>query len=523
MQHHSNPFSKDKDIYSKLINVERVLMGTLAATAIAGTFTPVIFAPNLNSEVKLIQQLLGLFSGACFTAEVYRRKHKEKFYKSIEDASHAIIKEELKGTFTFEQCKNAIQSKRELAGYINGLPEMERPRWMQSYGLQGLVELPQIQQAVIDEPRQLPGSRAVANPEIATVDEKSVQSIINPSTRQLLEELASQYPEYVRIDDEWVDELCESSARQKMSERANHHFSFWGETQSGKSTLAGVFINKIAAKSQSPAYVFGSDPKNYLTAWLCKFSRKFDGFKTNLDHWVTFATKVIDARQDEFKNNRKGEGLGEIFLIQDEVNVVFGEGKGLVGQVPKDTAMNLCAMWNYIINFTAAMKIHGIFMGQNPLSTYTGFSRPALKNICFLALGKVSNYVLTKMPELLNVKAEISDLFSQVCELLDKEQVRYALVVPTRGSPFIALIPVFDIDAMEQTSGDQSEDDHEAQPQENTADYYQILTKWCKEVLNRQPTADELKAAWKHLTQQELNDKGVELLMAKLKEGLEDE
>jgi hypothetical protein len=51
----------------------------------------------------------------------------------------------------------------------------------------------------------------------------------------------------------------------------------------------------------------------------------------------------------------------------------------------------------------------------------------------------------------------------------------------------------------------------------------QILTKWCKEVLNRQPTADELKAAWKHLTQQELNDKGVKLLMAKLKEGLEDE
>jgi hypothetical protein len=308
-----------------------------------------------------------------------------------------------------------------------------------------------------------------------------------------------------------------------MSERANHHFSFWGETQSGKSTLAGVFINKIAAKSQGPAYVFGSDPKNYLTAWLCKFSRKFDGFKTNLDQWVTFATKVIDARQDEFKNNRKGEGLGEIFLIQDEVNVVFGEGKGLVGQVPKDTAMNLCAMWNYIINFTAAMKIHGIFMGQNPLSTYTGFSRPALKNICFLALGKVSNYVLTKMPELLNVKAEISDLFSQVCELLDKEQVRYALVVPTRGSPFIALIPVFDIDAMEQTSGDQSEDEGEAQPQENTADYYQILTQWCKEVLERQPTADELKAAWKHLTQQELNDKGVELLMAKLKEGMGDE
>ncbi|MFM6202691.1 MAG: hypothetical protein ACKPE1_26730, partial [Dolichospermum sp.] len=67
----------------------------------------------------------------------------------------------------------------------------------------------------------------------------------------------------------------------------------------------------------------------HLTRWLCKFSRKFDGFKENLDQWVTFATKIIDARQEQFKDNRKGEGLNEIFLIQDEVNVVYGEGKGL--------------------------------------------------------------------------------------------------------------------------------------------------------------------------------------------------
>lgn len=518
MLHHNNPFSRDKEIFSPLMTAERFMMGMFAATAIAGTFSPVVFAPNLNNEVKLIQQLFGLFSGACFTAEAYRRKHKEKFYKSIEDANHAIVKEQLKGTFTYEQCKNAIESKRELAGYVNRLPEMERVRWMQTYGLQGLVELPEVQQAVIDEPKQLAGSRTIPNPEIATVDERVVQAIINPSTRQLLEELAAQYPNYIRIDDEWVDELCESSSRQKMSERANHHFSFWGETQSGKSTLAGVFINKIAANSQKPAMVFGSDPKNYLTAWLCKFSRKFDGFKHSLDHWVTFATKVIDARQEEFKHNRKGEGLGEIFLIQDEVNVVYGEGKGLTGQVPKETAMNLCAMWNYIINFTAAMKIHGIFMGQSPLSAATGFSRPALKNICFLALGKVSNYVLTKMPELLNVKTEISDLFSRVCELLDEEEVRYALVIPTRGNPFVALIPVFDIDAMEQTNDSQDE----PQPQKNTADYYVILVQWVKS-LGRQPTPDELKAAWKHLTEQELNDKGVELLTTKLIEGLNDE
>lgn len=516
MQIRETPFTKDRDNFLPLMMTERLLMGTLAITAIAGTFSPVLFSYQ-NNSVKLVQQIFGLFSGICFTGESYRRKQKEKFYNSIEQANLAIVNNQLKGSFAFEQCRTQIDSKRELASYVNLLPEIERPRWTQEFGLHGLVELPQVQQAVLEQPKHLPGSRNIPNPEVATIDEQSVQAIINPSVRQLLQELASQYPEYVRIDDFWVDELCESSARQNMSDRANHHFSFWGETQSGKSTLAGVFINKIIAESGKPAIVIGSDPKNFLTAWLCKFSRKFDGFKTNLDQWVTYATSVIDARQNEFNNNRKGEGLGEIFLVQDEVNVVYGEGKGLLGQVPKDTATSLCAMWNYIINFTAAMKIHGIFMGQNPLSTYTGFPRPALKNICFLALGKVSNYVLTKMPELLNVKAEISDLFSQVCELLDREQVRYALVIPTRGNPFVALIPVFDIDAMEQVNEPQ-----ETAPKQDAVNYYEILIEWIKE-LKRFPTNDELKAAWKHLTEQELNDNGVELLAAKLKEEWENE
>nr|MCE2721477.1 ATP-binding protein [Anabaena sp. 49628_E55] len=303
MQIRETPFTKDRDNFLPLMMTERLLMGTLAITAIAGTFSPVLFSYQ-NNSVKLVQQIFGLFSGICFTGESYRRKQKEKFYNSIEQANLAIVNNQLKGSFAFEQCRTQIDSKRELASYVNLLPEIERPRWTQEFGLHGLVELPQVQQAVLEQPKHLPGSRNIPNPEVATIDEQSVQAIINPSVRQLLQELASQYPEYVRIDDFWVDELCESSARQNMSDRANHHFSFWGETQSGKSTLAGVFINKIIAESGKPAIVIGSDPKNFLTAWLCKFSRKFDGFKTNLDQWVTYATSVIDARQNEFNNNR---------------------------------------------------------------------------------------------------------------------------------------------------------------------------------------------------------------------------
>jgi hypothetical protein len=59
-------------------------------------------------------------------------------------------------------------------------------------------------------------------------------------------------------------------------------------------------------------------------------------------------------------------------------------------------------------------------------------------------------------------------------------------------------------------------------PKQDAVNYYEILIEWIKE-LERFPTNDELKAAWKHLTEQELNDNGVELLAAKLKEEWENE
>jgi hypothetical protein len=499
----TNPFATLRDSFEPLIKSERLLLGLFAATAIAGTTAPVLWSQQ-PKEVKLIENIWGLFSSACFTAECHRRRTKEKTYQSYEDASLAIVKEHLKGVFTVEKASKEIQAKRELAAYVNSLPIEERGRWVQQYGLQGLVELPQIQRAVIEQPRRLSGS-TIPNPDIADVNEDAVQAIINPSVMGILQELSMQYSDYIRLDDAWVDELCDSSSRQSMGDRANHHFSFWGETQSGKSTLAGVFINKIAAKSQGAAMVFGSDPKNYVTRWLCKFSRKFDGFKGSLDQWVTFATKIIDARQDQFKNNRKGKGLSELFLIQDEVNVVYGGGKGLAGQVTKETALNLCAMWNYIINFTAAMKIHGIFMGQNPLSEHTGFSRPALKNICFIALGKVSGYILSNPKDFLNLKSEIIELLKNICELLDKEEVRYALVIPTKGNPYIALIPVFDIDAMEQTEND-------AEP---SIDPYELLTDWIQK-LGRNPNDDELKQAWQQIKGEQLTADALTLLKSKL-------
>jgi hypothetical protein len=497
MMQSANPFAQQKNSFEPLITSERILLGALGIAAAVGTVLPILW-PNQIKEVKLIENIAGLSFATCFTAECFRRQRKEKTYQSIDEANYQIVKEGLRETLNYELSMRKIEAKRDLAARINSLPPHERQRWMEEYRLHGLVEIPQVQQAVI-EPKQLPSSRGIPNPEVATFNEDAVQEIINPGVMAVLQELATEYPEYIRIDNNWIDELCDSSAVQDMGNRANHHFGLWGETQSGKSTLAGVIINKIAAQSQGAAYVIGSDPKNFVTRWLCKFSKKFEGLES-LPEWIKFATKIIDERQQEFEHNRKGAGLSEIFLIQDEVNVVYGGGKGLPGtgkkQVTKETAVNLQGMWNYVINFTAAMKVHGVFMGQNPLSGCTGFSRPSYKNICFIALGKVSSYILSNPSDFLNVKGDILDLLKEVCELLDKQGVRYALVIPTKGNPYIALIPVFNIDDLEQTEKPQ---DAAQSEQKEDINPYHVIGSWIDK-LGRNPTDSELVQAWQQVT-----------------------
>ncbi|MEH2034781.1 hypothetical protein [Nostoc sp.] len=128
-----------------------------------------------------------------------------------------------------------------------------------------------------------------------------------------------------------------------------------------------MIINKIAVKSQTPAIVIGSNPKDDVTRWLCKFSRKFDGMK-ELKNWITFATDQIDKQKARVaKVGGECQGVPELLFAQDEVDSVFGGGKGLPGMVDADTAKDLQGFWNYIIKFTAGLKGHGLFMGQSPV------------------------------------------------------------------------------------------------------------------------------------------------------------
>ncbi|MEH2169666.1 MAG: hypothetical protein V7K41_24020 [Nostoc sp.] len=111
-------------------------------------------------------------------------------YKSLLEADLKALKQHLQGQAAYNYVTTAIDAKRRVADYVNRLPTQERPRWIAEYQLQGLVTLP--------EPpvQQLPPRPGIPKPEIADIDEESVQSVINPSAMQILRAIAANYPSY---------------------------------------------------------------------------------------------------------------------------------------------------------------------------------------------------------------------------------------------------------------------------------------------------------------------------------------
>jgi hypothetical protein len=80
--------------------------------------------------------------------------------------------------------------------------------------------------------------------------------------------------------------------------------------------------------------------------------------------------------------------------------------------------------------------------------------------------------------------------------------VRYALVIPTRGNPYIALIPQFDIDNLEQSQEKDTQQD---------INPYQIIKDWISQ-LGRNPTDSELIQAWQQVTGVSLTHEALVLL-----------
>lgn len=508
-------FDMEKSAIKKALVKERQLMAASAGIALGGF----LLLGLLTSKVDRLQKLVFLLpvnvASWSLTAACWSQRKKEGFYKAMDTAQELQLKTHLQGMEAFYAATGKMQRQNDVVAWIlKNTPQWQWERREHEFGLQGLF--PRMEQPMGSSDPTV-DSLEIPTPEITPIARAEVERVTRPPMSAQLMGLAQAAPEYVRLDPNWIDELCDAASNPNMSKRFNHHFYLSGETQSGKSTLAGVIINKIAAKSSQPATVIASDPKDGVTNWLCQFSWLFEGWK-ELDAWIDFAFEKAEEQKNAYAQS--GD-VGEYFFVQDEVDSAFNGGKGYLGfrgavkKVQAEQAAKLQSLLNFLVKYMAGCKGHFIGLGQSPLSGDTGLSRPAYKSVCFIAMGSTANYIFDHPQDFLNVNKDVMETLQQAYELMVKDGQRCALVIPMRGNPYVALIPQFNIperspspstDSLEKTEDIQLSDQ-----------WYQDLQFWSISLV-REPSAQELAEKFFQLTGYELTNEGLLELLSEVQQ-----
>ena len=475
----SNPFAQERNNFEPLITSERILLGALGIAASIGTVLPILW-PNQLKEVKLIENIAGLSFASCFTAECFRRQRKEKTYQSIDEANYEIVKEGLRNTFVYEKAAQEISSKRELAAYINRLPKEERGRWMQQYGLQGLVELPQIQEAVIEKPEQRPALKEVFNPNQSTFE-------------QISDDLA------VPVDYTWIDAKFINASK-----------AVFGPKGSGKSVY--LAYEAISFLTHYPHVELRIGDKHFdedESQWL-------PGVPTDilLNQFVAKKPEQIlkmFRRAKQLLDYRIEKGIKQNHSECKPFKLICDEFEGFVmglTDAEKAEVMSIIAQTQdegrkYLINITLGM--HSLKKER------IGVDSSVLFQMDVLCLGSALADPNTKFP----ADFESKSLLQKQMELqrtLKKSQ-GFACVVRKLGEmakveviPFLDLSQfIFDVDSQEVQS------EPEEIPQPVDINPYQKIKDWIKQ-LGKNPTDSQLIEAWKKVTGIELTSDALQLL-----------
>lgn len=532
----SSFLGKEIDELTLEVTTQRLINAAVATIAVITPATA-LFVPQQSNSAKLTQLLLGSFAGFGSAVVAKQREELELRNEVFLKLNRDTHKLETKNRFVKQQFSADLVRDLSIAEYmkVNGIHPQAILEYMKRNNIPiGLIAdiLPERESTV----EQSPTTSTVSQNSVARPNSEILDLYVNKTTVALIRAVAEKYPDYVRIDEKWITELIESSSAMPMSKRSNHHFMIVGETQAGKSTLAGVIANGIAQRSQQPAVIAIHDAKKKpgkkdITRWLCSFSYKIDGYE-NASDWAELMEHLASEQLELVSESGGGcEGVRELIIMQDELNTVYGKGKGYGKYIDSDCASALQAQWLFCTTNLAGTKGHFIAMGQSPLSGDTGFSLPAMNNTCFIAMGETSSYILdpkNRSNYVRNLSDEYLNVLQQTCELFQKEGLRYCLVRPTRGNPFVAIIPEFDVEdisqrspTMEETDSDDSEtpEIQDKTPASTIEDVYKRMKKWfeaCYQQYGRYPENEHIREAWLQETGTKLSDPALEYLVSKL-------
>lgn len=463
---------------SRKVLTRRLVIGS----AIALNLMPLVFKDVLNSNAKLALALSGFVTSLC-CLKLPDYEYEQKLIDTYEKTSMKEYKLVLQGEVLKTQAKLEITNQQDLAETIEHLPEHQIDYFAQKYGV-----VPILAKYYIDND----DSEQLENLE-------TVQPVVKTS-KSIFENVIEKIEKDDSISLAWLKKaIIESCFVAGKKGSGKSHLLRWllagYIAQSSDKDLFYVIDKHY--DSDSP-WVFGVDE-----AELVKRGRIVDGKNA--------IAKILELHQSLL--NRIDNGLtykkigSHVRVIIDEIDSYSEEEMEIISAFAKDVEYQ-----GRKFGFSIHLGAHSIKKGEMGIdSSILG----SMLNILYPSVVLDRNSVLSgAFPTVQVMKRMIERYKSQAPKDSRIVVVGDDFEVFVSHVPKLELVQINVENAENVESVETAETVQDASKPSMEALLNQIITwcKACKEKYGRYPTVEHLKVAWKDISKQELDDKGMALL-----------
>ena len=467
-------FDLERDSIEKLVRRERQILAAFAVGAIVGTLTPLLM-PKVDRITKLLFLSYGTASSAAFTVTAHLIQRKERIYGSIDRARMEALKLHMQQEVAYSSSVSKIGAQRRLAQFINNLPFWEHARWIQQFGLGGLIEPPAIE-AMPEPEHALPG--VVTAPPQSSLDD-------------LVGDDVAIVPDYSWLDPKFI---CSTKA-------------VFGARGSGKSTylsfeaIAWTQINPdgelrigdIHFDEEESKWLPGVSVDTLLSQYVATEPQQVLALFRRARTLLRDRVKRRDRKSKPFK-----------FICDEFVGFISRLSKAEVAEVVDIIQENSFEARKYGV--VIVLGLHSLKKGVIGID-----SSALLSGMSLICLGNSIADPATRFPADFNVKALLAEQ-QQVASLLQDKQGRACVVRKLdEGMPRVEVLPYLDLDQYRVESvggqgGINTNHTPSSSPASLTLD--QLMEKmiaWIQS-LDELPSPEQVKEQWEKLSGKSLTD-----------------
>ena len=444
----------------------------LAAGAFFAT-APLLFQLSMGRIPKTISGIGAIGSLSAFCWKEREKQQQQAIFQALENADLDDLKQSLASKVALNSATNKMTALNQLALEVAALPPWQHTRWVQQFGLQGILPSPAV--------------------EVAAVEATPNLSFSAPNQLAIEELEVDEKPDTSWLDDDFID------------------------------ASKGVFGAKGSGKSTFLAYdairFLQLHPDGELRIGDLHYDEKESLWLPGVPPEQLLKTVIADRTDGILKQFRRARTLVEERIEQKDRNgkpfkLICDEFVGVMTRLNKDEqeevlkAIQLIQFEGRKYNVNVVLGLHSVKKGQS------GIDSSVLANMDLLCLGKSLADRSTQFPADFDCSALLKE--QELTQSRLRSSDGFACVVRKLGqSPQVVVLPYLSIprtgEQMASPTVVDLPEDKDTNGFKGDVNPVEVIKEWVQKI-KRNPTDQELRAAWEAVTGHQLNAEGLAYL-----------